>query len=58
MQIFAVEKAAFENLRDEISREAPALRRNARIMDELDVTIGFANLASEMKLVRPVMDER
>jgi DNA mismatch repair ATPase MutS len=34
------------------------LRRNARIMDELDVTLGFANLATEMNFIRPdIKDE-
>ncbi|OSX67715.1 hypothetical protein POSPLADRAFT_1129366 [Postia placenta MAD-698-R-SB12] len=55
------EKAAFEALRDEASaRYIPfviahsgQLRRNARILDELDVTISYANLAVDMNLVRP-----
>ena len=34
-----------------------ALRRNARIVDELDVTLGFANLAAEMDFVRPTLTE-
>jgi DNA mismatch repair ATPase MutS len=29
------------------------VRRNARIMDELDVTLAFANLAVEMNFTRP-----
>lgn len=33
------------------------LRRNARIMDELDVIIGFAILATEFRLVRPVISD-
>jgi len=36
---------------------ATQLRRNARIMDELDVTIGFANLAAELRLVRPIIKD-
>lgn len=58
MQIFAAERTAFETLRHEVNIEAGALRRNARIMDELDVTLGFANLATEMRFVRPVLDDR
>ncbi|KAF8527837.1 muts domain V-domain-containing protein [Hysterangium stoloniferum] len=57
MQIFAAEKVAFETLRQEVNLEALALRRNARIADELDITIGFASLADEMKLVRPTLNE-
>jgi DNA mismatch repair ATPase MutS len=34
-----------------------SLRRNARILDELDVTVAFASLASELNLVRPVMKD-
>jgi DNA mismatch repair ATPase MutS len=34
-----------------------SLRRNARIMDELDVTLGFANLATEMDFTRPVLKD-
>jgi DNA mismatch repair ATPase MutS len=33
------------------------LRRNARVMDELDVTLAFANLAKEMHFVRPLLTE-
>lgn len=31
------------------------IRRNARILDELDVTLAFANLATEMQFVRPTI---
>lgn len=34
------------------------LRKNARIMDELDVIIGFAQLAEDLKFVKPTLDER
>lgn len=34
-----------------------ALRRNAQVIDELDVTLGFANLAAEMDFVRPTLTE-
>jgi len=58
MQILTAERNAFESLRREVNIESGALRRNARIMDELDVTLGFADLASEMKFVRPNLNER
>lgn len=58
MQIFVAEKIAFDTIRHEVNVEANALRRNARIMDELDVTLGFANLANEMHFVRPTLDDR
>ena len=52
------EKAAFEKLREEVIAHAPKLRLNARIVDELDVGLGFAQLAEEMKFVRPTVDTR
>jgi DNA mismatch repair ATPase MutS len=36
---------------------ATDLRRNARILDELDVTLGFASLAAEMQFTRPVITD-
>ncbi|KAJ6519566.1 muts domain V-domain-containing protein [Mycena sanguinolenta] len=55
--LLIAEKEAFESLRMEVNSHAPQLRRNARILDELDVTLGFANLAKEMNFVRPVLTE-
>ncbi|KAI9444954.1 muts domain V-domain-containing protein [Lactarius indigo] len=49
--IASVEKAAFEALRNEMHETQ--LRRNARVIDELDVTLGFASLASDMHFTRP-----
>ncbi|KAL1681990.1 muts domain V-domain-containing protein [Schizophyllum commune] len=51
------EREAFDTLRREINAHAPALRRNARVLDELDVTLGFAALAAEHGYVRPVMSD-
>lgn len=31
------------------------LRRNARVIDELDVALGFATLAADMHFTRPIM---
>ncbi|KZP32367.1 hypothetical protein FIBSPDRAFT_812686 [Athelia psychrophila] len=55
--ITAVEKETFEILRTEINALSTEIRRNARIMDELDVTLGFAKLAAEMGFVRPVLND-
>ncbi|KAF5368576.1 hypothetical protein D9758_002409 [Tetrapyrgos nigripes] len=49
------EKEAFETLRMEVASHASSLRRNARVVDELDVTLAFANLAVDMKFVRPTI---
>ncbi|KAH9004188.1 muts domain V-domain-containing protein [Lactarius hatsudake] len=51
--IASVEKAAFEALRNEVKMHETQLRRNARVIDELDVTLGFASLASDMHFTRP-----
>ncbi|KAF9229518.1 hypothetical protein BS17DRAFT_825381 [Gyrodon lividus] len=49
------EKEIFNTLRDEVKAFSSQLRRNARIMDELDVALGFANLATELRFIRPVI---
>ncbi|KAG1826176.1 muts domain V-domain-containing protein [Suillus subaureus] len=51
------EKEAFNLLRNEASSFATHLQRNARIMDELDVTLGFAVLAAELRFTRPVITD-
>ncbi|CAE7133039.1 unnamed protein product [Rhizoctonia solani] len=59
--ILQAERDALESLRIEACYPtrccAVALRRNARIIDEIDVTVGFAELAAEMNFVRPVVNE-
>ncbi|KAF9650663.1 hypothetical protein BDM02DRAFT_3154693 [Thelephora ganbajun] len=55
--ITAAEKKAFETLRDEVTIHAEDIRQNARLIDELDVTLGFANLAAEMNFCRPTMKD-
>jgi len=39
----------------QVSMQVTSIRRNARIVDELDVTLGFANLATEMCFVKPTI---
>jgi DNA mismatch repair ATPase MutS len=34
------------------------LRENARVIDELDVALGFASLASEMHFTRPNVTDK
>lgn len=42
----------------QVNLQAASLRRNARVLDELDVTLAFAQLAIDMNLVRPsIQDE-
>jgi DNA mismatch repair ATPase MutS len=42
---------------EQVSSHASLLRLNARILDELDVTLAFANLAGEMNFVRPLLKD-
>lgn len=56
-QILGAEKDAFDVLRNEVKTHVLYLRKNARIMDELDVIIGFAQLAEDLKFVKPTLDE-
>ncbi|TDL28538.1 hypothetical protein BD410DRAFT_893532 [Rickenella mellea] len=51
--IVAAEKEAFTSLRKEVSAHAGAIRRNARIFDELDVTLAFARVAEEFNFTEP-----
>ncbi|KAH9944535.1 muts domain V-domain-containing protein [Epithele typhae] len=57
VSISMAEKRAFEDLRLEVIAQSGKLRRNAKIVDELDVTLAFASLATEMRWVRPVVKE-
>ncbi|EJD04012.1 uncharacterized protein FOMMEDRAFT_106414 [Fomitiporia mediterranea MF3/22] len=57
MSIYSAEKEAFLTLRNETNTEATAIRRNARILEELDVTSAFATLAAEMNFVRPTISD-
>ncbi|KAF8973763.1 muts domain V-domain-containing protein [Flammula alnicola] len=49
----SAEKDVFERLRLEVIENFHQLRQNAQIIDELDVAISFALLATEMNFVRP-----
>ncbi|KZV77021.1 hypothetical protein PENSPDRAFT_568815 [Peniophora sp. CONT] len=53
--LMLAERQAFESLRQAVVNEEAALRRNARIVDELDVTLSFAHLAHEMNWVQPTI---
>ncbi|TCD67520.1 DNA mismatch repair ATPase msh1 [Steccherinum ochraceum] len=53
--IQVAEREAFDILRGEVNMRALDLRKNSRILDELDVTLAFANLAEEYNFVRPII---
>ncbi|RPD81826.1 hypothetical protein L226DRAFT_8465 [Lentinus tigrinus ALCF2SS1-7] len=57
LAITVAEREAYEILRNEVIAHTSELRNNARIIDELDVTLAFANLAVEMRFVRPKVTE-
>ncbi|KAJ4166846.1 MutS protein 1 [Fusarium oxysporum] len=55
-QIRAEEQAVFHSLRELVVKNLVKLRRNAAVLDELDITTSFAKLAREQNLVRPVLN--
>lgn len=56
-QIRQEEQAIFERLRREVILNLVKIRRNAAVMDELDVACSFATLAQEQQMVRPILNE-
>jgi DNA mismatch repair ATPase MutS len=55
-QIRAEEQAVFHSLREHVVKNLVKLRRNAAVLDELDIATSFAKLAQEQSLVRPVLN--
>ncbi|KAF4976353.1 hypothetical protein FZEAL_6973 [Fusarium zealandicum] len=55
-QIRAEEQTVFYSLRERVVRNLVKLRRNAAVLDELDIATAFAKLAREQSLVRPVLN--
>lgn len=58
LRIRAEEQRVFQALREQVVVNLVQLRRNARVLDELDIACSFAILAVEQKFVRPVVTER
>ena len=56
VQIRQEEQIIFERLRRGVILNLVKIRRNAAVMDELDVACSFASLAEEQKLVRPILN--
>jgi DNA mismatch repair ATPase MutS len=56
LHIRSEEKLIFEDLRRNVIRNLVKLRRNAAVLDELDVACSFATLAQEQQLVRPILN--
>jgi DNA mismatch repair ATPase MutS len=51
------EQRVFASLREAVVLCLVKLRRNAAVLDELDITTSFARLAAEQDLVRPIMTD-
>ncbi len=56
-EITALETIELETLRQLVLTHAAQLRGNAKLLDQLDVLVRFAQAAEEYNLVRPVVDD-
>lgn len=56
LQIRAEEQRVFQELREQVVLRLVKLRRNATVLDELDIACSFAVLAEEQGFVRPVLN--
>lgn len=52
-RIFAVQKDAFNELKKQVCAQRETILQNVAIMDELDLALGFAQVADELGFVRP-----
>ena len=57
MQMRAEEQRIFHELREQVVLSLIKLRRNAAVLDELDLACSAATLAAEQGLVRPILNE-
>jgi DNA mismatch repair ATPase MutS len=55
-QIRAEEQHIFTSLRSRVIHNLVKLRRNALVLDELDIATSFARLATEQRLIRPQLN--
>jgi DNA mismatch repair ATPase MutS len=56
VRIRAEEQQVFLRLREQVVLNLVKLRRNAAVLDELDIACSFATLAQEQGLVRPILN--
>lgn len=56
LRIRAEEQRVFQKLRERVVLNLVKLRRNAAVLDELDIGCSFATLAEEQGLVRPILN--
>ncbi|THC93861.1 hypothetical protein EYZ11_006674 [Aspergillus tanneri] len=57
VQIRQEEQSIFDSIRRRVILNLVKIRRNAAVMDELDVACSFATLAQEQQLVRPILTQ-
>ncbi|KAM0667598.1 hypothetical protein ACQRIU_003463 [Beauveria bassiana] len=55
-QIRREEQRVFQSLREHVIINLVKLRRNAAVLDELDIATSFARLAVEQNLLRPILN--
>ncbi|QDS68248.1 hypothetical protein FKW77_010612 [Venturia effusa] len=58
LRIRAEEDRVFDQLRKLVIHNLIKLRKNAAVLDELDVACSFATLASEQNLMRPILNHK
>ncbi len=56
-RILEIERRLYAQLREQIAREAPRLRRTAAAIAQLDVLVNFARLAAAGNYTRPIFTE-
>ena len=56
LRIRAEEQRVFQELRQQVVKNLVQLRRNAAVLDELDIGCSFATIAEEQGFVRPVIN--
>ena len=57
LRIKAEEQRVLQNLRTQVVANLVKLRRNATVLDELDIGCSFAKLAEEQNFVRPILND-
>lgn len=57
LQVRQEEQLIFEDLRRQVILNLVKIRRNAAVMDELDVACSFATLAQQQQMVRPILNQ-
>ena len=55
VSVFTLSAIVVYSQKTQVNAYSGPIWRNARILDELDVTLAFANLATEMQFVRPTI---